>query len=180
MSFIVQKECPYSTNSRSKADRAGNKILMPCLQHLEITCPSFPKACFSFTIANAPNLKTAKVFHIPGLRRQDFDEWVQHSLQKLETLIIFKAQEMNKEAVELLMDSLPNLQRLGDFHSFDIRRPHDMRRFMSKIRDESWNLSLIESPPPHSDEKDFNRQLSLHWFYLTNENQSLKMNHQSS
>ncbi len=156
----------------------GTKLLFQHLKHLEITCNSFPKACFSFIISHAFNLKTIKAFHVPGVRQSDLEDWCLKSkcLQKLETLILFKAPEITKDAVDMLLDSLPALQRLGDFHSFDVRKPHDLRRFQSKIRDEGWNLTLVDSTQPHPDEKDFNRLLSLHWFYLTNENPALKSN----
>ena len=70
--------------------------------------------------------------------------------------------------VELLMENLPSLQKLGDFSSFDLRRPNDMKRFHAKIREEKWDIHLLDSPPTSSfGEKDFNKLLTLHWFYLT-------------
>ena len=51
---------------------------------------------------------------MPGLRRENFEEWCAH-LQNLETLIIFRAPEMNKEAVEVILDSCPNLRRKFNF-----------------------------------------------------------------
>ena len=48
-----------------------------------------------------------------------------------------------------------------------MRRPNDMKRLQQKIRDEGWQLSLVDSQSTHSDEKDFNKLLTLHWFYLT-------------
>ena len=56
---------------------------------------------------------------------------------------------------------------LGDFNSFDMRRPNELKKLQQKIRDEGWQLSLVDSQSAHSDEKDFNKLLSLHWFYLT-------------
>jgi hypothetical protein len=175
VSLIIQKECPFSNmSSRTRQDRIGShKILFPRLQHLEITCPSFPKACFGLIVSHAPYLKSVKVFDMPGLRRENFEEWANH-LQHLETLIVFRAPEINKEAIDVILDSFPSLQRLGDFHSFDLRRPHDMKRLHNRIRDEGWNLTLIDSPTTHSDEKDFNKLLSLHWFYLTESPASAK------
>ena len=88
-------------------------MLFPNLRHLEITC-SFPKSCFGLIISQAPGLKSIKIFEMPGLRRENFEEWCAH-LQNLETLIIFRAPEMNKEAVEVILDSCPNLRRKFDF-----------------------------------------------------------------
>lgn len=164
VSLIIQKECPF-INVSSKHDRIGNKILFPMLQHLEITC-SFPKSCFGLIVAQAPGLKSVKIFEMPGLRKENFEEWCCH-LQNLETLIIFRAPEINKDAIEVILDSCPNLQRLGDFHSFDMRRPSDVKKLQQRIREEGWKLALIDSQSTHSDEKDFNKLLTLHWFYLT-------------
>merc|ERR1712029_757076 len=98
---------------------------------------------------NAPALKSVKVFELPGLRKESLIEWIGH-MQNLETLIIFRAPELGKEAIDLILDSCPKLEKFGDFHSFD-RRANDMKRLQQRI----------------SDEKDFNKLLSLHWFYLT-------------
>ena len=86
---------------------------------------------------------------------------------KKETFIIFQGREMNSEMVELLMENLPKLQKLGDFNSFDIRRPNDMKRFQAKLREEKWDINLFDSQLSSSFEKDFNKLLTLHWFYLT-------------
>ena len=50
------------------------------------------------------------------------------SLQNLTTLIIFRAPEMSREIAESIIEALPNLERFGDFHSFDMKRPQDMKR----------------------------------------------------
>ena len=167
VSLIIQKECPFlNVSNKSRHDRlSSSKVLFPFLQHLEITC-SFPKSCFGLIISQAPNLKTVKIFEMPGLRRENFEEWCYH-LQSLETLIIFRAPEINKDTIEIIFDSCPNLRRFGDFHSFDLRRPSDMKKLQQKIREEKWKLTLIDSQSTHSDEKDFNKLLTLHWFYLT-------------
>ena len=110
VSLIIQKECPFlNISTKARHERLTNKILFPSLKHLEITC-SFPKSCFGLIISHAPFLKSIKIFEMPGLRRENFEEWCCH-LQKLETLIIFRAPEMNKEAVEVILDSCPNLRR---------------------------------------------------------------------
>ena len=76
---------------------------------------------------------------------------------------------MSSEMIELLIENLPNLKKFGDFNTFDIRRPNDMKRFYSKIRDERWDIQLFDSQNSSSTfgEKDFNKLLTLHWFYLT-------------
>ena len=108
------------------------------------------------------------------------------SLRRLETLVIFRGPELNREAVEALMDQLPRLRVLGDLSSFDIRRPqNDLKRIYARIKDEGWDLRIIDSDvtpgtaaaaaaaaaggPNQAavDEKEFTKSLSLHWFYLT-------------
>lgn len=126
----------------------------------------FVHICLPFAAKHAPKLKSVKIFEIPGLRRENLEEW-SNTLQNLETLIIYKAPELDREAVELILEYFPNLQKFGDFRSFEFRRPQDMKRIQQRIKDEGWNLSLVESPSTHSDEKDFNKLLTLHWFYLT-------------
>ena len=178
VSLIIQKECPFiNISTKAKHDRLiSGKVLFPCLQHLEITCPSFPKSCFNLIASNAPNLKSIKLFEIPGLRTENIEEWAKH-LQKVESLIIFKATELDREAVEAVLDCFPNLSRFGDLRSFDLRRPADMKRLQQHIKENEWNLVMIESSPStgtHSDEKDFNKLLTLHWFYLTESKSSSK------
>lgn len=101
-----------------------------------------------------------------SLRQHDLVEW-SGDLLNLETLIIYKAPELTREAVENVLEHYPNLQKFGDFRSFDFRRPQDMKKLQQKIKDESWNLTCIESVSSNSEEKDFAKLLSLHWFYLT-------------
>lgn len=76
---------------------------------------------------------------------------------------------MSVEMIELLMENLPNLKRFGDFNTFDIRRPNDMKRVYAKIEDERWDIKLFDSKNASStyDEREFNKLLTLHWFYLT-------------
>ena len=42
-------------------------------------------------------------------------------MKNLETLIIFRATEINKETIDVILESCPNLQRFGDFHSTQTR-----------------------------------------------------------
>ena len=116
-----------------------------------------------------------KVLNVPGLKKEDVECW-QNALAHLETLIIFRGPELSREAVELMLDSLPKLRELGDLSSFDIRA-NDVKRFQSRVKEEEWDLRVIESDSnnmgqggaaSHSaDEKEFTKSLSLHWFYLT-------------
>lgn len=161
-SLIIQKECPFTSMKNVRND---NVILFPHLKHLEITCPSFPTRCFSLIMRNAPALKSVKVFELPGLRKESLMEWIGH-MQNLETLIIFRAPDLGKEGIDLILDSCPKLEKFGDFHSFDCRA-NDMKRLQQRIREENWHLKIIDSQSTSSDEKDFNKLLSLHWFYLT-------------
>ena len=102
---------------------------------------------------------------MPGLRKESLMEWIGH-MQNLETLIIFRAPDLGKEGIDLILDSCPKLEKFGDFHSFDCRA-NDMKRLQQRIREENWHLKIIDSQSTSSDEKDFNKLLSLHWFYLT-------------
>jgi hypothetical protein len=83
------------------------------------------------------------------------------------TLILFRAPDITREIAESIIESLPNLKIFGDFHSFDLKRPHDMKRIQARVREEDWDLQLIDSQASPPDEKDFNKLLNLHWFYLT-------------
>ena len=161
VSLIIQKECPY-TSMKTQRNK-DNFVLFPRLLHLEITA-SFPKVCFSLIMKNAPNLKSAKVFELPGLRKDNLMEWIGH-VQNLETLIIFRAPELGKEAVDLIMEACPKLTKLGDLQEMK-KSQNDMKKLLQRIRDENWSLRLIDSQQG-SDEKDFNKLLTLHWFYLT-------------
>jgi hypothetical protein len=71
ISLVIQREVPLPNMSSRKLTRA-NKFFQ-CLMHVEITC-SFPKSCFAFIVKNALQLRTVKVFHLPGLKREDFDQ----------------------------------------------------------------------------------------------------------
>ena len=93
------------------------------------------------------------------------------NLPKLETLIIFRAVDINREMAESIIENLPNIKLFGDFHSFELKRPNEMKRIQGRVRDENWDLRLVDSQAMITDEKDFNKKLSLHWFYLTNKNE---------
>lgn len=171
LSMIIQKEVPLSTISASRAPTSSFKMFGH-LRHLEVTSSSFSKACFNYIMRHAKDLRSIKVLHVPGLRRQDIDSWCLGPDSKLETLIIFKAPELNREAVEILLDTLPNLKVFGDIHSFDLVRPSDVKRLLAKIKDEKWDLQLVDSSDSANasgvvNEREFSKLLSLHWFYLT-------------
>lgn len=167
-SLVIQKEVPLSSLSLSKLNQRGsNWRLFGSLAHLEVTCASLPKTCLNFVLKYAIFLRNIKVFHVPGLKKADFEGW-SASLQYLETLILYRAPELNRETVEFVLESLPSLQRFGDLHSFDLKRPYDIKRLATRVKDERWDLELIDSPTYNiSDEKEFSKLLSLHWFYLT-------------
>lgn len=116
-----------------------------------------------------------KVLNVPGLKKEDVESW-QNALVSLETLIIFRGPELSREAVELMLDSLPNLRVLGDLSSFDMRST-DVKRIQSRVKEEEWDLQIFETDANNmgqgmaanqsADEKEFTKSLSLHWFYLT-------------
>ena len=118
--------------------------------------------------------RSMKVMNVPGLKKEDVESW-QNALFRLEELIIFRGPELSREAVDLMLESLPNLRVLGNLSSYDIR-PNDIKRFQSRVKEEEWDLQIIESDTSmgpgmavnhNADEKEFTKYLSLHWFYLT-------------
>jgi hypothetical protein len=181
-SLIIQKEVPLSNVAVSRTSLANGEEVLSRLEHVEISCSSFPKNCFNFIMKNALALKSMKVLQVPGLKTEDIGSW-QGALQHLETLIIFRGPELNRESVDLMLDQLPRLKVLGDLSSFDIRhRQSDFKRIYSRIKDEEWDLRIIDSDSSSggsgvagagggvnaaADEKEFTKSLSLHWFYLT-------------
>jgi len=171
-SLIIQKEVPLGTVNWSRIEKYSRtpKMLFMNLKHVEITCNSFHKSSFTFIVKHALNILSIKLYSLPSLKREDIEVWIRDKcLQQLETFLIFQGREMNCEMAELFMENLPNLKKFGDFNSFDLRRPNDMKRFHSKIREEKWDIQLFDSQNPSTSfgEKDFNKLLTLHWFYLT-------------
>jgi hypothetical protein len=63
-------------------------------------------------------------------------------LHNLTTLIIFRAPEVTREIAESVIESLPNLRIFGDFHSFDLKRPQEMRRLQVGRRLKYFHLQL--------------------------------------
>ncbi len=186
-SLIIQKEVPLSAVSTSRTCLANGEPVLTQLRHVEISCASFPRSVFNFIMKEAADLRSMKVLQVSGLKLEDVRRW-EGSLRRLETLVIFRGPELNREAVEALMDQLPRLRVLGDLSSFDIRRPqNDLKRIYARIKDEGWDLRIIDSDvtpgtaaaaaaaaaaaggPNQAavDEKEFTKSLSLHWFYLT-------------
>jgi hypothetical protein len=171
-SLIIQKEVPLGTVNWSRIEKYGrtSKMLFSNLKHMEITCCSLHKSSFTFIVKHAINILSIKIYSLPSLKREDIESWIRDKcLQQLETLLFFHERDMSVEMIELLMENLPNLKRFGDFNTFDIRRPNDMKRVYAKIEDERWDIKLFDSKNASStyDEREFNKLLTLHWFYLT-------------
>ncbi len=94
-------------------------------------------------MTQAPILQSVKVFHVPGLRQVDLEPWV-HLQPHLRVLILFRCPELTRDAVDLLL-RLPALERLGDFASFDVKRPQDIRRLQHKINEERQENKHLQS-----------------------------------
>ncbi len=111
--------------------------IFPKLRELEVTSQSFSKGCFDFVMSNASELRSVKILHVPGLRRSDLRNWVGKQ-PNLHTLVLFRVPELTRDAVDLLLTSLPSLVRLGDFASFDLKRPQDVRKMQNRIAEERY------------------------------------------
>jgi hypothetical protein len=57
-----------SSRKLSKVNKFFQNLL-----HVEVS-GSLPKNCFSLIVKNAVQLKTIKVFHVQGLKREDFEQ----------------------------------------------------------------------------------------------------------
>jgi len=166
-SLIIQKEAP---NPVINPVRSSKTRLFSSLEHVEVSCPQFSKHCFGFILKNAVNLVSIKVLHVPKLNRSDFESWLcTNPLQRLESLIIFKAPELTLDSVMWLLDELEAITELGDLHSMELAKTNaDVRKLHQEIKKNRWNVSLIDSSQGiDTEERDFGKLQSLHWFYLT-------------
>eukprot|EP00096_Caligus_rogercresseyi_P009719 TRINITY_DN3350_c0_g1_i1.p1 TRINITY_DN3350_c0_g1~~TRINITY_DN3350_c0_g1_i1.p1 ORF type:complete len:357 (-),score=135.27 TRINITY_DN3350_c0_g1_i1:91-1161(-) len=162
--LIIQNETPVL--SASKLRESESSGLLPHLRDLEISCLGLTKNCLGFLLRNSRVLRTLKVLEVNDLTKSDLESWSE-SLGSLETFIIFRAPEMNRESLDFLLEGLPRLSTLGNLKSFDIKAS-DISRICGRIKEEDWNLNLIISDSHYGvDEKEFSKLLSLHWFYLT-------------
>jgi len=166
-SLIIQKEAP---NPVINPVRSSKTRLFAHLEHVEVSCPQFSKHCFGFILKNAINLVSIKVLHVPKLTRTDFESWLcTNPLQKMESLIIFKAPELNLDTVLWLLEELESITELGDLHSMELaKNSADIRKLHQEIKKNKWNISLIDSSQGiETEDRDFGKLQSLHWFYLT-------------
>ena len=65
---------------------------------------------------------------------------------------------------------MPSLRVLGDLSGFDPvgNCSTSLKRLLSRVKEEGWDLRLLMSEGrPAEEAKEFNKLLSLHWFYLT-------------
>ena len=79
---------------------------------------------------------------------------------------------MTVDMVEMLIESMPNVRKFGNVftqsganHHSEGWKSNDMKRLQNRIKEENWDLSVIECPK--TEEKEFAKLLTLHWFYLT-------------
>ena len=64
-----------------------------------------------------------QVLHVPKLSRTDFESWLcTNPLQKLESLVIFKAPELTLDTIMWLLEELEAITELGDLHSMDFAK----------------------------------------------------------
>jgi len=166
-SLIIQKEAP---NPVVNSVRSSKTRLFGQLEHVEVSCQQFSKQCFGFILKNAVNLVSIKVLHVPKLNRSDFESWLcTNPLQKLESMIIFKAHELTLDAVTWILSELDSITELGDLHSMELSKNNaDIRKLHQEIKKNRWSVNLIDSSQGiETEERDFGKLQSLHWFYLT-------------
>ena len=61
--------------------------------------------------------------HVPKLTRSDFESWLcTNPLQRLESLVIFKAPELTLDTIMWLLEELEAITELGDLHSMDFAK----------------------------------------------------------
>ena len=64
-----------------------------------------------------------QVLHVPKLSRSDFESWLcTNPLQRLESLVIFKAPELTLDTIMWLLEELEAITELGDLHSMDFAK----------------------------------------------------------
>ena len=69
------------------------------------------------------NKSMQQVLHVPKLSRSDFESWLcTNPLQKLESLVIFKAPELTLDTIMWLLEELEAITELGDLHSMDFAK----------------------------------------------------------
>jgi len=184
-SFVIQKEKPNThvdlaavkSNAAgggvlTDVTKSGSNHLFRSLKHLEVTCPEFPTSCFTFIAKLATNLQSVKVMGLSGLSTLTVEEWIAAKcFPKVHTFILFQGRDMSFRMLDLLVENMPSLRKLGDFNSIDTDssgKTQDMKRLVSKIKTQNWDLMLIDSAQDCANcDKDFSKMLSLHWFYLT-------------
>ena len=63
------------------------------------------------------------MLHVPKLGRSDFESWLcTNPLQRLESLVIFKAPELTLDTIMWLLEELEAITELGDLHSMDFAK----------------------------------------------------------
>jgi len=150
--------------------RSSKTRLFAHLEHVEVSCPQFSKNCFGFILKNAIKLVSIKVLHVPKLSRVDFESWLcTNPLQRLESLIIFKAPELSLDTIMWLLEEMESITELGDLHAMDFaKNANDVRKLHQEIKKKEWDVSLVDSSQGiDTEERDFGKLQSLHWFYLT-------------
>ena len=172
-SLIIQKERPNPSVDPSRVKGMPSTSLLGSLKHLEVTCTEFPIACFSFIAKLGLNLQSIKVMGLSAVSENTVEDWIAAKcFPKVHTFILFQGRDVTYKMVEILIEMMPNLRKFGDLNSFDSEsstRNQDMKRLVSRIKEEQWDLMLIDSSPENVPpcDKDFSKMLSLHWFYLT-------------
>ena len=112
----------------------------------------------------------AKVLHVPKLGRSDFESWLcTNPLQRLESLVIFKAPELTLDTIMWLLEELEAITELGDLHSMDFAKAAgEVRKLHQEVKKKEWDVTLVDSSQgSDTEERDFGKLQSLHWFYLT-------------
>ena len=166
-SLIIQKESP---NTVINPLRTSKSRLFGQLEHVEVSCPQFSKTCLGFILKNAVKLVSIKVLHIPKLTRNDFESWLcTNPLKRLESLVIFKAPELTLDTIMWLLEELEAITELGDLQSMDFAKASgEVRKLHQEVKKKEWDVTLVDSSQgSDTEERDFGKLQSLHWFYLT-------------
>ena len=128
------------------------------------------------------------MLHVPKLSRSDFESWLcTNPLQRLESLVIFKAPELTLDTIMWLLEELEAITELGDLHSMDFAKASgevrktwlifrkiriwtfQVRKLHQEVKKKEWDVTLVDSSQgSDTEERDFGKLQSLHWFVCLN------------
>ncbi|CAB4055869.1 unnamed protein product [Lepeophtheirus salmonis] len=110
-----------NTKLREISSDSIKTCYFPRLKELEISCSGFSKHCLGFLIRNTRILSSLKVLEVSDLSTSELEIWC-GMLCQLETLILFRAPELNRESVDLVIEGLPTYIPLAISNPLTLRR----------------------------------------------------------